>query len=154
MIRWLQVLAIGLVTSAVSLLLAFASGNVLINWRLQSTVAISIALVVVVVANLAAYLLAFWSITRALLGSFSARYWAVPGCILLLLVLSCFWLIENLHILSELPPGERSFARYARCATNGARLGRPCHAVARAPQRGRQAARGARHLWAYFASSA
>lgn len=36
MIRWLQVLAIGLVTSAVSLLLAFASGNVLINWRLHS----------------------------------------------------------------------------------------------------------------------
>jgi hypothetical protein len=95
MIRWLQVSAIGLVTSAVSLLLAFASGNVLINWHLESTVAIAIALVVVVVANLAAYLLAFRSITRALLGSFSARYWAVPGGILLLLVLSCYWVIET-----------------------------------------------------------
>src|SRR5450631_2630213 len=113
MIRWLQVSAIGLVTSAVSMALAFASGNALITWKdldSPSQTAISVVLAVVIIANLAAYLLAFHGLTRALLGSFLARYWAVPGGILLLLILFCVWIISTLRIYGELPLGEHSCA--------------------------------------------
>ena len=106
MIRWLQVSAIGLVTSAVSLALAFASGNALITWKeldSPSQTAISVVLAVVITANLAAYLLAFRGLIRALLGSFLPRYWAVPAGILLLLVLFCVWIISTLRIYGELP---------------------------------------------------